>query len=320
MDDKLKPIVVKCPLRISVLGGGTDIPEIMDKLPEKRGGVLAFPIDKFVYAVVTPGKTDVGGVQIDPRVDTLITRAVLGTGTSPVSSIGMVSDVPVIGTGLGGSAAWIQALSEALHLANEANYHYPSYTRMKAGRAYDLERSTGSACGMQDHSMAYYRIGGLYTFKKRDHRIDIDRFTSSHLFDKIHYHCKLFYIGGRRDGNEILSRIEKPEKKFEYDLGDMLMLLEKGFTALTLQDYERFGKAVRESWKIKKSMDYAVSNDRIDSLIDAAIAAGAFGAKLLGAGGAGYILTVGGYRMHEALAKVDPSIREIAYTYYEDEK
>lgn len=310
-------VVGRCPLRISFLGGGTDIMSVIEKLPGKTGMALATPINKFVYAQALVGKTKYEDVQIDPRVDTPLTHAVLKKfldwgDTLPVASITMMSDIPVLGTGLGGSAAWVHALGDMFKKARKADYQM-----MTATNSYELEHSSGSFCGYQDHVIAEARRPSLMQFKISTWdktRVESSVVHCPTMARALEHTCNLFYIGGKRDGNEILKRVGE----IEYNVSDMIHLLEKGFTAMTLGDIPAFGECVRHSWKIKRSLDTAISNPRIDEIIRASVTAGSFGSKLLGAGGAGYVLTVGRQlEVKEALLKEFQDIKHVPFRFYD---
>lgn len=286
-------IVTKCPLRISFLGGGTDLPEMMNVAG--RGAVFSVPIDKYVYAVGLPGMCDPKDVNLDPSIDTPLTRAVIDafcrhTTKSPLRSIRMMSDVPVLGTGLGGSAAWMQALYDCL--INAYAKHNPGLiiNRLSVNTAMELERSVGSKCGYQDHAIAFHRRPGLYEFHTHgNHR---SYFIDKDVIGRIPLNVSLFYLGGRRDGNEILDRISKAGTAMSYSMSNMLTILDRGFTAFMLGDMTSFGHCVKESWRIKKGMDGSITNDNVDAIIDYALEKDAYGCKLLGAGGTGYIAVV----------------------------
>lgn len=290
-------IITKRPLRVSFLGGGTDLPEMVEATG--RGAVFTVPIEKYVYAVGLPGPCDVEKVDLDPSIDNPLTRAVISSfckGTnkstqSPLRAVRMLSDVPVIGTGLGGSASWVHALRECLGQAYSFGIKGYEPGELSLEDAVALERSTGSKCGYQDHAVAIHRRPGLYEFnsksESRQHFVDPDKISSF-----LTRHVSLFYVGGRRDGNAILERITGSGATMSYSMSNLLTILDRGFSAFMVGDAEGFGTAVRESWRLKRSTDAGISNERIDAIIDYALEKGAYGAKLLGAGGAGYVATV----------------------------
>lgn len=284
----------KTPLRISLIGGGTDMPEFV--WAAGHGLCVSLSVNLGVAAIVQISKTEVDPV-IDPRCDTPLTHAVLDStryGSSRlVRSVFMLDDVDTIGTGLGSSSAWVSSLSHALS------------SPVSEEKTFEIERSVGSRCGYQDHAAASYRSSGIFKFSggKTQYR---DLPNSSWLKNRV----ALYKMGGKRDSTNLLSK--QAERVVSGDITNSLIrvrdLAGKFVLATMLNDYDECAALLREAWEIKKSYAPGVTNDQIDEAVSAVVAAGAGSAKILGAGHAGYITA---FRKQEDAKRVDEAAESV---------
>jgi D-glycero-alpha-D-manno-heptose-7-phosphate kinase len=293
-------IITRTPLRISLAGGGTDLPAFYER---GYGAVLSSAIDNYIYVTVKPHsplfnepiRLNYSRSEEVHRVDELendIAReCLLFMEVEPPIYISTVGDHPA-STGLGSSSAFAVGLLNALHayrgervtagqLAEEASH-------------IEIDR-LGQPIGKQDQYAAAF--GGLNFFVfKPDGAVTvepqrIDAAALRHLFDSL----LLFWTGHQRDAGVVLS-----EQRRNIDAKLDALHAMRGH-AHQLQellhgdgdvDVEEVGHILHETWGLKRSLASTITSDQIDVWYRRARAAGAAGGKLCGAGGGGCILFV----------------------------
>lgn len=286
-------IITKTPLRISFVGGGTDI---SDYYRIDGGAVVSATINKYMYITVNPKfdgsiRVSYSRTEIVPKVEELnheIVKACMEmVGIKGGIEITSIADIPS-GTGLGSSSAFTVGVLNAL------------YTYM--GNTLSAEELARRACeieidilkhpiGKQDQYAVAY--GGLNYFRfHKDETVERARIWLSDV-DMRNMTAKLmlFYTGFTHNANEILTeQKEHMSDKIETmneikGLAEFMSrrLMESGFDS-------SFGQALQEGWIRKQRMASAITNEEIDMLYQKATDAGAGGGKLLGAGGGGFIL------------------------------
>jgi D-glycero-alpha-D-manno-heptose-7-phosphate kinase len=290
-------IISRAPVRISFLGGGTDYPEHFLK---EGGAVLATAIDKFSYLTASPFlshlfdysiRVSYRKVELARTVEEIehrVFRECLKLcGLEKDIELHNVADLPAF-TGLGSSSAFTVSLLHALH-AFKGELLRPHEL---AYEAIDVERHLLRECvGCQDQVMAAYGGFNLIEFRtEKDisvHRVPLrpQRLAEfeSHLF--------LVFTGIQRKASELASRqVEKVGQNREH-LSEMHAMVREGYDILTQERPMReFGELLHAAWKAKRTLDDAVSNPAIDALYAQGLEAGAWGGKLLGAGGGGFML------------------------------
>lgn len=294
------------PLRVSLLGGGTDLPENVE-VAERVGRCLVTSIPQSIQCVVEKTRDSEDKIfhVDDQRIDTPLTDAVFDYDVNERSvselsdtfhsyRVRMGEDLPTRGTGLGSSAAWVRVLSDSINDIHRKDSGLKYRERLTAQECYDIERSTGSACGYQDHVAALHLGTNLFTFKKIDnptmrwgYMIDEAEVGENHW---LHRSMILLRVPGRRDSNVILAR--QAARMHHDEMSDMAKLALKGFEALKSNDARVLGHLVRDSWEIKKQYAPGVTTEEIDELVEY-VSEYAFGAKILGAGGCGFLLVIG---------------------------
>lgn len=270
-------LVVRAPLRISLFGGGTDIPEYY----EKHGSIIvSLAVDRSIWLIRNARPT--GGYRISySRVEELDTpldaRHTLVRACAErfcellPSTLTIIGDVPQ-GTGLGSSSA----LSVALCRMAVAGSMEPDEL---AARAFGLERSV-SPVGLQDFLPAVY--GGFNTYViGKDSTVSV-RPMPDHTWKLVESHGLLLYTGIDREANSILEGL-----KTEVDSLHYIRAL-AGTMAASADNWtpERLGMALDATWQEKRTIS-GVTNVALDTQYLSALAAGAIGGKLCGAGGGG---------------------------------
>jgi len=288
-------IITQTPLRIGLLGGGTDLP---DYYREHGGRVLNCAIDKYIYVIVKQRFDDEIYVnyskkEIVSRVEDLehelVREAMWMTGVTGGVEITTLADIPSGGSGLGSSSAVTVGLLHALFA-----YRGRQVTAEElADRACAIEIDRcGKPIGKQDQYIAAY--GGIrdIRFGPGDQVMAEDLKLPSAVRRDLQRHIMLFYTGVTRSANSILAE-QTANIKTSHDQLDVLCDL-AGLAADRLRcgDVEAVGEAMRKGWEAKRQLATGISNAQVDNAVDRAQDAGATGAKVTGAGGGGFLLVL----------------------------
>jgi D-glycero-alpha-D-manno-heptose-7-phosphate kinase len=306
-------IITRSPLRITLGGGGTDLPSYYR---EHDGFLIAAAIDKYVYVTVmrpfTPGiflkYSKLEHVeQIDEVQHPIIREAIRRVGfRTPQVEITTLADIPA-GTGLGSSGSFTTALVKALY-AHRRRLLHPSEL---AEAACDIEIDRLSEpVGKQDQYIAAYGGVTCFTFH-RDEKVTAEplRATMQTLFN-LEDNLLLFFTGFSRSAGSILAdqkaRTEKSDASMLANLHDVKELGLRSRQALERGDTGLFGEIMHEQWEHKKRRSGGMSNPNIDEWYDLGRTSGAIGGKLVGAGGGGFLMFYAEdhRRVRAAMAKV----------------
>jgi D-glycero-alpha-D-manno-heptose-7-phosphate kinase len=290
-------LITRSPLRISLGGGGTDLPSYYR---EHGGFVISAAIDKYVWVTVL--RPFVRGIflkyskieQVD-RIDDIehpIIReafAMMGV-TEPQHEITTLADIPA-GTGLGSSGSFTTALLKALY-SFERRLLLPGDIARLACEL-EIER-LGRPVGKQDQYIAAF--GGITCFELEPdgtvHAAPLNlRGTTLHELED---HLLLFFTGFSRNASDILEDQDQRTKQadaamvanldYVKDLGrHVRVALEQGKPAM-------FGELMHEHWERKRTRSAGMSNPQIDEWYELGRKAGAIGGKLVGAGGGGFLM------------------------------
>jgi D-glycero-alpha-D-manno-heptose-7-phosphate kinase len=290
-------IITRSPLRISLGGGGTDLPSYYC---QHGGFLIAAAIDKYVY--ITVHRRFVNGFLLKysqleevPAIDKIehpiIREAYKLTGVQERNlEIASMADIPA-GTGLGSSGSFTTALLKALHALHK-NLIHPSELAEQAC-CIEMEK-LHEPIGKQDQYIAAY--GGITCFhflpngRVQAHPLKISEETYLDLEDNL----LLFFTGYSRSASSILQ--EQHDKSTESDramLENLHFVKELGRQSqrvLEAGDLHEFARLMDVHWQRKKERSANMSNIRINEFYDCAMANGALGGKLIGAGGGGFLM------------------------------
>jgi D-glycero-alpha-D-manno-heptose-7-phosphate kinase len=296
-------LIVRTPVRVSFAGGGTDLPSYY----EKYGGmVLSTSIDKYFYTVLTErddGQTQVisadlktleGCEKIEKMEfqgnDLEIPFAVLKhLRCDRGVNLFLASEVPP-GTGLGSSAAVCVNLLKTLSVFLERELAEQDLAETAFHIAKDILRRP---VGKQDEYAV--AMGGLNVVRFEAAGVTVEPLVlSADSLVDLEQNLMLFFTGSARDSSEILAEQDRSLRSRQEDVVGALTALKELVLpmreALDTGDLGRFGRLLDESWKIKKKVSGRISNPRIDQIYDRALAHGALGGKITGAGGGGFLL------------------------------
>jgi len=288
-------IITQTPLRIGLLGGGTDLPAYYR---EHGGRVLNCALDKYVYVIVKQRfdrdiYVNYSKKEIVSRVEDLehelVREAMRMTGVDNGVEITTLADIPSAGSGLGSSSAVTVGLLHALFAYQGRQVSAEEL----AERACAIEiEHCGKPIGKQDQYIAAF--GGIrdIRFGPGDEVVAEEVGLSASERRALQQQIMLFYTGITRSADPILAEQNANVKATRLQL-DLLRDL-AGFAAGRLRsgDVDAIGPALRESWEAKRKLASGVSNDRIDQAVTRALDAGAAGVKLTGAGGGGFLLAI----------------------------
>lgn len=288
-------IVVRSPLRISLGGGGTDLPSYYK---ENGGFLIAAAINKYVFVSVmnpfTDGYTlkysEYENVNNIEDIKHPIIRESLKLGFKKNLEITTLADLPS-GTGLGSSGSFTTALLKALHLNSFKNLNQYELAEL----ACDIEiNKLKEPIGKQDQYIASF--GGISSFSfNKDDTVDSKPLNISDdtLYD-LEDNLMLFFTGYSRSASKILKDQETKSKQNDEDmLNNLHMVKRLGFeskNALESGETRIFGELMHEHWENKKKRSGGMSNPKINDWYDIAMQNGAIGGKLVGAGGGGFLM------------------------------
>jgi D-glycero-alpha-D-manno-heptose-7-phosphate kinase len=288
-------IVTRTPFRISLGGGGTDLPFYCSKF---GSSLVCGAINKYMYITVSErmdntiklnySKTEVVN-SVDEIQHALIREALKLTGVDGSVEIHSVADIDS-GTGLGSSASFLVGLLNAL-------YYYNGEIVSKYKLAEDASHITMDVlkepCGKQDQYAAAF--GNLLNLRiNQNERVTVTPINIKHEnLRKLERNLMMFYTGLRRSATEVIEDQKKnsctSDDVFDYyheikKIGkDSMKCLESG-------NLRRFGEWMNIHWELKKSLSDKMTNPQINKWYDLAMANGAIGGKIIGAGGGGFMM------------------------------
>ncbi|STX38914.1 galactokinase [Legionella feeleii] len=290
-------IIARSPLRITLGGGGTDLPSYYH---EHEGFLIAGAINKYVYVtVMRPFSkgiylkySELEHVSSVDEIKHRIIREVLRLPELHSNQIELASlaDIPA-GTGLGSSGSFTTALLAALYAHN----HKLIYPQELAELACRIEiESLGEPIGKQDQYIAAY--GGLtcFNFHKNDQVTASSlNITKDMLFD-LEDNLLLFFTGYSRNAGSILqdqkTRTQEGDDKMLQNLHFIKKLGYQVKEALEQDNGLRFGELMHEHWEYKKQRSLGMSSEEINDWYELGMKNGAVGGKLVGAGGGGFLM------------------------------
>ncbi len=290
-------IITRSPLRISLGGGGTDLPSYYE---QHTGFLIAAAIDKYVY--ITVHQTFVPELIIKysklERVHAveevehpIIREALRLTRTGPASlEITAMADIPA-GTGLGSSGSFTTALLRALHALNRNTVHPQELAEQACHIEIDL---LGEPIGKQDQYIAAY--GGLTCFDFHPGgRVEARplRVSQETLYD-LEDNLLLFFTGYARSASAVLKEQDSRSKEGDAGMIDNLHFVKRvGYEsrdALEAGDLGKFADLMNVHWEHKKRRSKSMTKTAIDEWYRLARDNGAAGGKLIGAGGGGFLM------------------------------
>jgi len=314
-------IISRTPLRVSFVGGGSDLPAFYHNEP---GAVVSTAINKYIYINVNTkfdhqirasySETEIVNT-VDALKHELIREGLKRVGISRSIEITSISDIPSYGSGMGSSSTYTVGLLNALYAYIG---HHAGAERL-AREACEIEIDLcGKPIGKQDQYAAAY--GGLqYIQFNPDESVYVDPIicaptTRARLEERL----LLLYTGITRSANNVLAQ-QKANTEQNVEARAQLRAMTKMAHALrnslSNNDLDCFGEILHESWMIKRSLAEKISTSQIDDWYARAQNAGAIGGKILGAGGGGFLLLYAPIEHHEAILLALPELPHTTFRF-----
>lgn len=287
-------IITRAPFRVSFCGGGSDLPSFY----EKYGGcVLSTSIRKYMYLTIhdyfyhdqirlkysqTETVSDYVEIQHKYFKQCLKDFGIMGV------EISSVADIPS-GTGLGSSSSFTVAL---LHLLHTYKGEFVSkYKLAKQACEVEIEK-LGEPIGKQDQFASSF--GGLNFFEfQPSGYVNVEPIImKTESYNRLQDNILMFYLGGVHSASAILKEQSKnvqsvDKAKIQQKMCELTRTLKD---ELQTNNIDAMGELLHANWMLKKSLASGISTPLIDETYDKAMKAGALGGKLLGAGGAGFMI------------------------------
>ena len=314
-------VITRTPMRISFAGGGTDLPDFFQR---ETGVVLSTAVDKHVYVTVKRhgelfgeayrlNYAEAENVQSLDDVKNEIARECLRlVRVDTPLYISTVGDVPA-STGLGSSSSFAVGLLNALH-AIRGEEVSPAQLLDEAVRVeVDVLKHP---IGKQDQAAAAY--GGFNCFRfATNGTVQLEPHSPLQMnFKNLFDHLQLFWTGICRDSASVLKEQKSNTAERMESLRRMCGLAEQLNSQVRNDlDIRKFGQALDEGWHLKRSLASTISTSVIDAWYQKACNAGAFGGKICGAGGGGFLLFVTPPTHHGAVRHALSDLQELPFKY-----
>lgn len=315
-------IIARSPLRITLGGGGTDLPSYYR---DHEGFLVSAAIDKYVYVTVMRPFTE--GIylkysqlehveQIAEVKHPIIREALQMLGfKTPQVEITTLADIPA-GTGLGSSGSFTTALLKALHTHRKRHLHQQELAELACH--IEIDR-LGEPIGKQDQYIA--AVGGLtcFTFHKDDKVTAVPLGISMDTMFDLEDNLLLFFTGFSRSASGILKdqKVRSQQNDAEM-LNNLHYVKELGYRskdALVAGNTALFGELMHEHWEHKKRRSGGMSNPKIDEWYELGMKSGAVGGKLVGAGGGGFLMFMAHDRRKLRDAMTSAGLEEVRFKF-----
>ena len=286
-------IISKTPLRISFVGGGSDL---KDYYQYSEGRVISATIDKYIYVIlkerfdnkiyINYSKKEIVD-SIDKIEHDLVREALRKTGIKDSIEITTLADIPSEGSGLGSSSTVTVGLLHAFYA-----YKGEIVTKERlAKEACEIEINIlGSPIGKQDQYATSFGNVNKITFKN-DETVKVENLClCDEQIRKFGSNILLFYTGKTRKADIVLSEQKKNTIKKSEIIKKMVDLVDPFAQHLKAKNYDELGKLLNKNWEYKKQLASKISNSHINDMYDIAMRAGAIGGKISGAGGGGFMM------------------------------
>ena len=314
-------IISRTPLRVSFLGGGSDLPTYYQR---HGGAVLSTAIDQSVYVTVSRKFDNAVRVSYSRTEEVghasevqhpLVREALKMLGIDGGIEITSIADIPAKGTGLGSSSSFTVGLLNALHAY--CGRHVPAEKLALESCLIEIERC-GEPIGKQDQYAAAFGGFNFIRFHP-DERVEVNKIVCSpSAISSLQDRLLFFYTGITRSASGLLQRQSQEiatNARKSQAMANMVRLAEEAYTQLCAGNVSTLGEMLHDAWQIKKRLTNGISNAAVDEAYQAAIDAGAKGGKLLGAGGGGFLMLYAEPARHDEIRRALRSLRETPFRF-----
>jgi D-glycero-alpha-D-manno-heptose-7-phosphate kinase len=314
-------IISRTPLRMSFVGGGSDLPAFYRR---RIGAVVSTAIDKYIY--VNINKKFDGGIRLAyskteevDSVGAIEHRLVRATFESLSLQGGVeittIADIPSRGTGLGSSSTFTVGLINAVSAYQGRHISADNLGRLAC--EIEIERC-GEPIGKQDQYAAAFGGFNLIEFKP-DESVLVSPIIMPHsIRETLERRIVVFYTGITRNASEILKQQSAAMASDEMKQTALVRMVELTYQLrdeLQAGNLDSFGEILHENWRLKKSLAAGVSSGEIDDWYAAGCAAGARGGKILGAGAGGFLMFYAPEETHAAIERALPLLRRVEFRF-----
>ncbi|MBW8846944.1 MAG: GHMP kinase [Burkholderiales bacterium] len=311
-------ILSKTPLRMSYVGGGSDLPAFYR---EEVGAVLSTSIDKYMYIAVNRKfdgsirlsytKTEEVGTR-EQIEHPLVREALAVVGIEGGIEIASMADIPSRGSGLGSSSTYTVGLLNALY----AYKNRFASKEMLARQACHIEiERCGEPIGKQDQYAAAY--GGLNLIRFHpDESVSVDPvICQPSLLRQLEASTLVFFTGRTRSASAVLAKQSSALRSQDRRIL-MRRMVELAFELkreIEAGSLDHFGSILDENWQLKRQMSEGITDPQIDEWYRIGLANGALGGKLLGAGNGGFMMFFAPPQCRDRITAALPGLQPVRF-------
>lgn len=310
-------IISRTPLRMSFVGGGSDLPEFYR---QHGGAVLSTAIDKYIY--INLNKKFDNGIRVAYSVTEevssveeirhgLVREAMKFLEIDGGLEITTIADIPSRGTGLGSSSSLTVGLLQVMNAYLGRHVSSEQLGRESCHIEIDL---CGEPIGKQDQYAAAFGGFNLIEFNPDDSVVVSPVICQPQTLEELQSNILVMYTGITRGASPLLKKQSEEIANDARKTEGMLRMVELAYALreeLVNNNTSAVGEILHENWMIKKEMTAGISNDVIDGWYQAARSAGAVGGKILGAGAGGFLMLYAPEESHDAIKKALPDLRHV---------
>jgi len=314
-------IISRTPLRMSFVGGGSDLPVFYRRF---GGAVVSTAINQFVYVTVNKKFDQRIRVSYSRTEDAasvarirhpLVREAMKMLGINGGIEITSIADVPSKGTGLGSSSSFTVGLLHVLHAYSQ---RYAGAEQL-ASEACQIEiERCAEPIGKQDQYAAAYGGLNFIRFNPDDSVVVEPIICRRETIEQLQAQILTFYTGITRSASGILEQQQRAvasEKKKQKLMRRMVELAGELRRELQANRADALGEIIHEGWVLKRSLTPGISTGVIDEWYARARKAGAIGGKLLGAGAGGFLMFQAPRERHEAISRALNGLRQVDFRF-----
>ena len=313
-------IVSRTPLRMSFVGGGSDLPSYYR---QKGGAVLSTSVDKYMYVTVnkkfdndirlsysiTENESSIQQIKHPIVRNTLELLDIQGG-----VEISSISDIPSQGSGLGSSSSYTVALLHALYAHKGESISKEELGRFSSYIEIDL---CGDKIGKQDQYAAAFGGLNLIEFNEDESVVVSPIICKPETIKKMEESIIVFYTGRTRSASTLLSEQSDNMKKADKRelMSNMVSLAYDMRSLLENDNIEPLGELLDQNWQLKRQMTPGISDSQIDGWYSKGILAGATGGKLLGAGNGGFMMFFAPKEKHTDIIKAMKGLQRVPFSF-----
>jgi len=313
-------IVSKTPLRMSYVGGGSDLPAFYR---EELGAVLSTSINKYMYIALNrkfDGRIRISysrteEVDLPSQVEHPLVREALAlAGIEGGIEIASLADIPSKGSGLGSSSAYTVGLLNALYAYK--NQFVSKETLAQQACNIEMNRC-GEPIGKQDQYAAAY--GGLNLIRfNPDESVSVDPvICKPELLRTLEDSTLVFFTGRTRTASAVLAEQSKALLRNDRKVlvRRMVQLAFEMKTELESGSLDNFGTILDENWRLKSQLSAGITDPQIDAWYVTGKLHGAKGGKLLGAGNGGFLMFFAPPDLHHGISTALPDLEPAKFRF-----